>query len=118
MGQGFSLVGEGYINGGVAGVLTLYAGLGLATRFLYISRFRSFVWFVFWLHYVPTLLYMQRMDLGNFVSVLLKPIGAPLALIVFSAWILSGAKGRRPIGAVSTKLSTTGREGGPHRLDS
>lgn len=88
VGRGFSLVAEGYLNGGFAGVFVVYLVLGAITRYVYINRARSLVWLVFWANYVPTLLYAQRQDLSLYVSVSLKTVLIPLGCIVLGAHFL------------------------------
>jgi oligosaccharide repeat unit polymerase len=88
VGRGFSLVAEGYLNGGFAGVFVTYLVLGAITRYVYINRTRSLAWLVFWVNYVPTLLYAQRQDLALYVSVSLKTVLMPLGCIVLGAHFL------------------------------
>jgi len=98
VGRGFSLVAEGYLNGGPTGVLVIYVLLGVITRFIYIRRTRSVVWLLFWANYVPTFLFAQRQDLSIFMSLSLKNTLMPLAVVVFAAFVLSsGIKRQRSI---------------------
>jgi len=85
VGRGFSLVAEGYLNGGFAGVFVVYMVIGAITRYVYINRTRSLAWLVFWVNYVPTFLYAQRQDLSLYVSVPLKTVLIPLGCIVLGA---------------------------------
>ena len=69
---GFSMVGEGYVNGGVLGIVLIYIFLGCLLRYLYISASKSQYKMMIYLYMLPLFVYATRADLANVLSPLLK----------------------------------------------
>lgn len=69
---GFTLVGEGYVNGGIWGIILVYVITGLLLRYLYINASKSSYGFIIYLYMLPLFIYSTRADLANILSPLLK----------------------------------------------
>lgn len=80
-GRGFSLVGEGYMNFGVAGAAIWYAGLGLFVRYLYRKGAGDVLWLIAYVVTMPLVVYVTRADLANLISQFGKHILLPLGVI-------------------------------------
>lgn len=87
-GEGFTLVGEGYMNFGALGVILWFAGLGAFARLLYARGSRSPTWLLVYVTTMPIIIYVTRADLGNllaqFTKHVLLPLGAILAMRMLS----------------------------------
>jgi len=71
-GWGFSFIGEAYINFGKLGVFFVFFFLGGVTNILYLISLRSVFWLLFYLLYMPTLIYILRADFANYLSLNFK----------------------------------------------
>lgn len=71
-GWGFSLVAEAYLNFGAVGIFLFFLFVGLLTSALYSLARRSTFWFIFYLLFIPTLVYVIRADFANFLSLVFK----------------------------------------------
>lgn len=69
---GFTLVGEGYVNGGIIGIILIYAFVGCLLRFLYITASKNQYRMIIYLYMMPLFVYATRADLANILSPLLK----------------------------------------------
>lgn len=69
---GFSLVGEGYINFGVIGVVLLAFIVGIIIRVLYLQSNKNQYNMLIYLYMLPLFIYSIRADLANIFSPLLK----------------------------------------------
>lgn len=84
-GWGFSLVAEAYLNFGSVGIFVVFFLIGLLTAALYRGARRSAFGFLFYLLFVPTLIYVLRADVGNLLALAFK---INLAL-VGGIWLLA-----------------------------
>lgn len=84
-GWGFSLVAEAYLNFGPAGIFVVFSLIGLLTATLYNWARRSAFGFLFYLLFIPTLIYVLRADVGNLLSLAFK---INLA-VVGGVWLLA-----------------------------
>lgn len=84
VGWGFSLVGEGYLIGGIFGIMFIVFLYALVIGTLYNMRLKSIYWYVFYLLAFATSIYVLRADMANFLSQTIK-IGG---LSVFSLFII------------------------------
>lgn len=82
-GWGFSLVGEGFINFGYFGVFFQFLFLGLVTYIIFVKSFSGFFVFLFYLMYVPTLIYVLRADMANYLSLNIK-VNLPMVLLIWT----------------------------------
>jgi len=89
-GQGFTLVGEGYINFGPAGVFIWFLGFALFTRFLYVRAGHGVAWLSMYVVAMPLLAYVTRADFSNLLSQFLKHVCLPLAAILVPGMICRG----------------------------
>lgn len=81
---GFTLTGEGYVNGGILGVIFVFILVGLIIRYLYLNSNKNFYNMALYLYMIPLFIYSARADLANIISPLLKY--GLLGIIVI--WIL------------------------------
>lgn len=81
-GKGFSLIGEGYINGGYLGVAVWFIILALIVRYVYKKSTRNYVWFVAYLLIIPLSIYCLRADFAIYFSHILKYIVIPLSILI------------------------------------
>lgn len=69
---GFTLTGEGYVNGGILGVIFVFILVGLIIRYLYLNSNKSFYNMALYLYMIPLFIYSSRADIANIISPLLK----------------------------------------------
>lgn len=69
---GFTLTGEGYVNGGVIGIVLVFIFVGLLIRYLYKNASKNVYFMSIYLYMVPLFIYSIRADLANILSPLLK----------------------------------------------
>jgi len=81
-GHGFTLIGEGYINFGYIGVFIWFFLLAFILNLLYRRFDKNLFLFSLYIYMIPTAIYIQRADLSNFFSPLLKH-GLMFVLIVY-----------------------------------
>lgn len=77
-GKGFTLIGEGYINYGLTGVIIWFIILGLVVKFFYKKAVNSSMWFVVYLLMISNTIYCLRADLGIYLSFILKYVMLPV----------------------------------------
>jgi oligosaccharide repeat unit polymerase len=80
-GKGFTLVGEGFINLGIFGIVIWFILVGVFIKIFYNKAINSPFWFVAYLLLVPMTIYCLRADLGIFLSYNLKYIAIPMLFI-------------------------------------
>lgn len=78
---GFSLVGEGYVIAGLAGIIILFIIIGLITRWYYKHSFDGIYMFGGYIYYITIVIYSIRGDFSNITSALTKQIGLVLLLL-------------------------------------
>lgn len=71
-GQGFTLVGDGYVNFGLIGIIILFLFIGLLVRMLYLRSAKGLYHFVFYILSIPIFMYAIRADLVNILTPLIK----------------------------------------------
>ncbi|WP_346980411.1 O-antigen polymerase [Clostridium perfringens] len=69
---GFTLVGEGYLNGGVIGIIIVFLICGLLLRILYKNSNRNQYYMIIYLYMIPLFIYSTRADIANIFSPLIK----------------------------------------------
>lgn len=69
---GFTLVGEGYVNGGVFGIIVVFLICGLLLRVLYKNAVKNQFYMIIYLYMIPLFIYSIRADLANIFSPLIK----------------------------------------------
>jgi len=71
-GYGFSFIAEGYINFGYFGVFLWYLFLAMILNFFYKKATINTYWFVAYIYMIPIFIYIQRGDVSNLLSPILK----------------------------------------------
>ncbi len=96
-GYGFSFIAEGYINFGYFGIVIWYLILSMVIHFLYKNSQRSTYWFIGYIYMIPYFIYIQRGDLSNFISPLLKQLIVFTILFILLNSVLKQFKRRKNI---------------------
>jgi len=81
-GMGFSLVGEGYLNGGYLGVIIQFFIIGIILNELYKRSDRNIYYLAIYLLIIPISVYVNRADLYNFISQLTKQVLLVVLILV------------------------------------
>lgn len=81
---GFSIVGEGYVTGGVLGVVFISIILGAIIRFFYKRLCKGIYWLATYLYFITVVIYSIRMDLGTILSAIVKQIGLVLIIVMIA----------------------------------
>lgn len=89
-GRGFTLVGEGYMNLGAAGVIIWFLLLALFVRYLYAKGSKNIMWLIVYVVSMPLVVYVTRADFANLLSQFVKHIGVPVIAIVIGMQLVSG----------------------------
>jgi len=71
-GYGFSFIAEGYINFGYFGIVLWYLFLAILLNFFYQNSQKNSYWFVAYIYMIPIFIYIQRGDISNIISPMLK----------------------------------------------
>ena len=87
-GQGFTVIGVGYFNFGMLGVIVVMGILGAVVRSVYRWSARSAFGLFFFLGFVPVTIYSARSSLTVPISQGLKHVFLPLALMLLVAYLL------------------------------
>ena len=91
---GFTLVGEGYSNFGIIGIVLVYAALALLTGFLYKYSQKNRYFMIVYIYMIPIIIYCTRADFANVLSPLLHyaVLGAMVAFILDRVDIIRSEK--------------------------
>lgn len=81
VGHGFTIVGEGYVNFGMAGIVFNFIVIGKIMSYLYNNRFKNTILATIYICMIPTMIYVMRADFSNLLSPLFKQIIVPLILM-------------------------------------
>lgn len=81
-GKGFTLVGEGYVIGGVWGIIVVFVIAGLIIRFFYRNSQKSIWFFSAYLYFIPLIIYSIRGDLSTIYAGVIKQI-VVVELLIF-----------------------------------
>ncbi len=81
-GWGFSIIGTGYLVGGVLGIILIISIYSFILSILYNMRVKSIYWYAFYLLAFTTAIYVIRGDMANFLSQTIK-IGGLSVLSLF-----------------------------------
>lgn len=97
-GRGFSLVAEGYMNFGAAGVILWFLLLGGFVGYLYRKSSNNVVWLTMYIVAMPLIVYVTRADLSNLFSQFGKHIALPVAVIYLARnFFTQGLHPTRPL---------------------
>lgn len=95
--MGFTLVGAGYLNFGIAGAILIMVAFGAAIRSIYRWAGRSAFGLFFMLGFLPISFSVARNDLSAPLSVGLKHVLLPLVAMLIIAYLFNrNSKPARP----------------------
>lgn len=80
---GFTLVGEGYIMGGMGGIIFLFILIGLLIRVFYRNAYKNVYTLSSYLYFITVIIYAIRCDFGLILSAVIKQIG----FVVLILWM-------------------------------
>ncbi|MFY8285226.1 O-antigen polymerase [Pseudoalteromonas sp. SSMSWG5] len=86
-GWGFTIVGSGYLLGGYFGVFLIAMLVSLSLVFFYNRKYKSILWFVFYLMLLMTSIYTIRTDVANFLSQSYKLGGIYMLFVLISSYL-------------------------------
>ncbi|WP_158232319.1 O-antigen polymerase [Sporosarcina sp. P1] len=97
-GNGFTIVGEGYINFGTFGVILVFSFLAMILKFVYLKSSGNIIWLTIYIASLPIFIYMIRGDLATLLTQVSKQIILPLIIIFILKHILENSlkKIKRP----------------------
>lgn len=78
---GFTLVGEGYVIGGILGIIVIFLIIGVFMRYLYHMSSKNIYYKTLYICSIPRIIYAIRADLTNIFSPVLKHIILTLVII-------------------------------------
>ncbi|MCZ8537257.1 oligosaccharide repeat unit polymerase [Paenisporosarcina quisquiliarum] len=93
-GNGFTIVGEGYINFGVFGVILIFIFLGLFLKFLYKKAINNVIWLIIYIASIPIFIYLNRADLATLFAQIGKHLFLPIFIIYLIKQIVEKNSGR------------------------
>ena len=106
-GNGFTVVGEGYMNFGILGVILFFVFIGLTLKFMYKKASQNVLWLAVYITSVPIFVYVIRADLATLITQISKHIIFPIVIIYVVKRILEKSlitvKSRRKNGFITIK---------------
>jgi oligosaccharide repeat unit polymerase len=82
-GHGFSILGEGYMNFGIYGVVIWSIMLGLIIRMLYYNSNKNPFCLAIYILSIPIIIYAIRADFANILSQSIKHVYLPIIILYF-----------------------------------
>lgn len=79
---GFSLVGEGYVIGGIVGIVILFMIIGLIIKAMYRYSRKNLYTISAYFYFIAVVIYSIRADFGTILSALVKQIGLVIIIIL------------------------------------
>lgn len=89
-GNGFTLVGEGYMNFGILGIILSFFLLGVFLRYLHYMAHGNLMWLVIYVTLIPIVIYAIRGDFATILTHFSKHIVLPLLIIYIIKVIVEG----------------------------
>lgn len=80
-GNGFTVVGEGYMNFGVFGVILVFVFIGFLLKYLYKKALQNVLWLVIYVTSIPIFIYVIRADLATLLTQISKHIIFPILIV-------------------------------------
>ena len=80
-GMGFTLVGQGYLDFGMPGVIGLFVVLGVFIGQLYRLSGKSTIAFIFYINLIPVVMYSIRQTISVILSQSIKHVMLPLIIM-------------------------------------
>lgn len=96
-GYGFTLVGEGYINGGYWGIVLVVSISTLILRALYLRAADNFYFMAIYIYMLPQFIYSTRADITSILSPLIKHVFLGLAILFILDFIFGNKNKKRKI---------------------
>ena len=93
-GKGFTLVGEGYLISGLAGIVAVFLLAGLLIRVFYRISAKNMYCFSAYLYFIPLMVYAIRGDMATIFSGIINQI-LPIELVIFMLVTLSRRRAER-----------------------
>lgn len=87
-GWGFTIVGFGYIVGGLIGIVAIMVFYAWLLGSLYNLRWRSIYWYAFYILALAAFVYVIRADLANLLSLLFKISGSAMILVYLAHLVM------------------------------
>lgn len=86
-GWGFTIVGFGYLIGGLFGIIMIMVFYAWLLAFCYNRRWRSLYWYAFYILALSAFVYALRADLANLLSQLFKISGLCVLFVFTARWL-------------------------------
>ncbi len=80
--RAFTLTGEGYIIGGILGIVTVFSILGFAIKLFYRKSIKNVYWLAAYIYSIPTIISAFRSTLGIITTALIR-------IVLFSIFIIN-----------------------------
>ena len=80
--RAFTLLGEGYVIGGILGIIVIFLILGFVIKFLYRKSMKNVYWLAAYIYSIPTIISAFRSTLGTITVALTR-------IVLFSIFILN-----------------------------
>lgn len=88
---GFSLVGDGYLMGGIPGIILVFVLIGLLIRWFYRNSTKNLYWLASYFYFATVIIYSIRGDFSTILAAIVKQIGL-VVLILYIAKRMSKRK--------------------------
>ncbi len=108
LGLGFTLVGAGYVNFGLPGIIMLFAVIGGIIRKLYRKSADSVIIFLLYVNFIPIVSFSIRSDIASLISSTWKHV----LLIIFIAWFVDNIDGKKGRGGLPVPIFSGIKEAG------
>lgn len=92
-GWGFTIVGFGYVVGGLVGIILIMTFYAWLLAFLYNRRWRSLYWYAFYILALAAFVYALRADLANLLSQVFKISGLCVLFVFLAHYLLKRPSG-------------------------
>lgn len=79
---GFSLVGEGYLIGGIAGIVLLFILIGVIIKSMYKYAHKNIYFLSSYLYFITIMSYAIRVDFSYIISAIIKQIGLVILVLI------------------------------------
>jgi|GEM_PF-3002686 len=100
--RAFTLLGEGYVIGGILGIAILFTILGFGIKFLYKKSTKNIYWLVVYIYSIPTIISAFRSTLGTVTIALTRIALLSIAIHYFVNYLINRKR-------IKSNKSTSGR---------
>jgi oligosaccharide repeat unit polymerase len=91
-GNGFTIVGEGYINFGIFGVILVFSFLSILLKYIHSYATKNIIWLTIYIASLPIFMYMIRGDLATLFTQVIKHIVIPLLILFIVKHIIEHSR--------------------------